>query len=327
MAPPVLTITLNPTIDVFGAAAAVRPTHKVRLTKASYEPGGGGINVARVITALGGAADALFLAGGEMGAFLTRLVAEEGITQHPISIDGQTRVALMVRDDATGLEYRFLPEGPEVTTAGIDRCAEALARRTDGIIVASGSLPRGAPADSYAKLARVAKRNGLPFVLDTSGAALKPALAEGGLELLKPSREELEHHAGQALDAKGLEETAMDLVRRGKVRRVAVTLGADGAMLVSAEGVLRQPAIPVPVLSAVGAGDSFLGAMVWALGEGWKMEDAFHLAMAAGAAATSNQGATLCKKEDVMRLYGIPVRPPTPAPPGCGCQPRSSAPG
>ena len=307
MAPPVLTITLNPTIDVFGAAAAVRPTHKVRLRNATYEPGGGGINVARVITALGGAADALFLAGGEMGAFLGRLVAEEGITQHPIKIDGQTRVAFMVRDDATGLEYRFLPEGPEVTPADIDRCAEALARWTDGIAVASGSLPRGAPADSYARLARVAKRNGLPFVLDTSGAALKPALEEGGIMLLKPSREELEGFAGHALDEKGLEAAAMELVRAGKVQMVAVTLGADGAMLVSKDEVLRRPALDVPVLSAVGAGDSFLGAMVWALGERWSKADAFHLAMAAGAAATSNQGATLCRREDVMRLYEIPV--------------------
>jgi 6-phosphofructokinase 2 len=315
MTAPVLTITLNPTIDVFGAAAAVRPTHKVRLKNASYEPGGGGINVARVITALGGTAEALFLAGGEMGAFLGRLIAEEGITQRPIAIDGQTRVAFMVRDDATGLEYRFLPEGPEVTAADIQRCTEAVAARTDCIVVASGSLPRGAPADSYALLARAAQQNNLPFVLDTSGAALKPALEQGGILLLKPSREELEGLMGHALDEKGLEDAAMSLVRAGKVRMVAVTLGADGAMLVSAEEVLRRQAINVPVLSAVGAGDSFLGAMVWAMTESWSLADAFHLAMAAGAAATSNQGATLCKKEDVMRLYGVPVRPPTPAPP------------
>ena len=315
MTAPVLTITLNPTIDVFGAAAAVRPTHKVRLKNASYEPGGGGINVARVITALGGTAEALFLAGGEMGAFLGRLIAEEGITQRPIAIDGQTRVAFMVRDDATGLEYRFLPEGPEVTAADIQRCTEAVAARTDGIVVASGSLPRGAPADSYALLARAAQQNNLPFVLDTSGAALKPALEQGGILLLKPSREELEGLMGHALDDKGLEDAAMSLVRAGKVRMVAVTLGADGAMLVSADEVLRRQAINVPVLSAVGAGDSFLGAMVWAMTERWSLADAFHLAMAAGAAATSNQGATLCKKEDVMRLYGVPVQPPTPAPP------------
>jgi 6-phosphofructokinase 2 len=303
MTTPVLTITLNPTIDVFGAAAAVRPTHKVRLSKASYEPGGGGVNVARVITTLGGSAEAVFLAGGEMGAFLGRLIREEGITQRPIAIAGQTRVALMVHDDSTGLEYRFLPEGPEVTAADIDRCAAEVSARTEGIVVASGSLPRGAPRDSFARLARAAARNGLPFVLDTSGEALAAALGEGGILLLKPSREELEGLAGQSLDERGLEEAARALVAGGKLRMVALTLGADGAMLVSADGVIRRPALNVPVLSAVGAGDSFLGAMVWAMSERWKLEDAFRLAMAAGAAATSNKGATLCRKEDVFRLF------------------------
>jgi 6-phosphofructokinase 2 len=301
----VLTITLNPTIDVFGAAKAVRPTHKVRLSKASYEPGGGGINVARVITTLGGAAEALFLAGGEMGAFLGRLVKEEGITQTPIPIDGQTRVALMVRDDSTGLEYRFLPEGPEVTPDDVARCAEKVMARRQGIVVASGSLPRGAPADSHARLARAAARNDLPFVLDTSGEALRAALAEGGIMLLKPSREELESLGGGSLDETGLEAAARAIVGSGKAAMVAVTLGADGAMLVSKDGTLREPSIEVPVLSAVGAGDSFLGAMVWALSERWPLDEAFRLAMAAGAAATSNQGATLCRKDDVFRLFQL----------------------
>jgi 6-phosphofructokinase 2 len=307
MTTPVLTVTLNPAIDVFGAAEQVRPTHKVRLTKASYEPGGGGINVARVITALGGAAEALFLAGGEMGQFLGRLIREEGVAQRPVPIAGQTRVALMVRDDATGLEYRFLPEGPEVAPADIDRCAAAVAATSSGIVVASGSLPRGAPLDSFARLARAAARNGLPFVLDTSGDALGAALEGGGIELLKPSREELEGFAQTSLDEAGLERTARALVEQSKVRMVAVTLGAGGAMLVTGGKVLRQPAIAVPVLSAVGAGDSFLGAMVWAMGERWPLEDAFRLAMAAGAAATSNKGTTLCRKEDVFRLYGEPA--------------------
>jgi 6-phosphofructokinase 2 len=305
MTTPILTITLNPTIDVFGAAKAVQPTHKVRLSNATYEPGGGGINVARVITTLGGKAEAAFLAGGEMGKFLERLVGEEGIRQHPLAITGQTRVALMVRDESTGLEYRFLPDGPEVTAADIERCAAAISATRSGIVVASGSLPRGAPVDSYARLARAAARNALPFVLDTSGEALRAALEEGGILLVKPSRSELESLAGGRLEEAALEAAARALADAGKAQLVAVTLGADGAMLVSAGEILRQPAITVPVLSAVGAGDSFLGAMVWAMSERWPHADAFRLAMAAGAAATSNPGTTLCRKEDVFRLYAL----------------------
>jgi 6-phosphofructokinase 2 len=143
----VLTITLNPTIDVFGEAAQVQPTHKVRLKDTSFEPGGGGINVARVISTLGGEVEALALSGWEMGDFLGRLLKDEGIRWKPIPMEGETRVALMVHDQSTGLEYRFLPEGPEVTAADIERCAAAISATRSGIVVASGSLPRGAPVE------------------------------------------------------------------------------------------------------------------------------------------------------------------------------------
>jgi 6-phosphofructokinase 2 len=299
----VVTVTLNPTIDVFGEAEAVRPTHKVRLGGTTYEPGGGGINVARMIATMGGQVSALALSGGEMGAFLGRLLTAEGIAFEPVAIHGQTRVALMVRERTTGLEYRFLPEGPTVTPDDIARCVDRVAARRDGLVVASGSLLLGAPADSFVHLARAAARNGLPFVLDTSGEALRAALEHGGLFLVKPSRSELEAYSGGPLDETGLAREAQKLVEAGKSRFVALTLGADGALLASPEGVLRLPAIPVPVRSAVGAGDSFLGAMVWALTENWSPADAFRLGLAAGSAAAGNIGATLCTREDVFTLY------------------------
>ena len=299
----VLTITLNPTIDVFGEAAEVRPTHKVRLRDTSFEPGGGGINVARIISTLGGDVEALALSGWEMGEFLGRLLKDEGIHWKPIPMEGETRVALMVHDQSTGLEYRFLPEGPEVHEHEIDACADAILHKKDGFVVASGSLPRGAPVDSYVRLAKAAARNGLPFVLDSSGAALKAALEHGGIYLVKPSQSELESYAGHALDAAGIEAAAKSIIARGQARMVAVTLGADGAVLATADKLLRLPAIPVEVRSAVGAGDSFLGAMVWALSEGWEIEQAFLLGMAAGAAATGNPGTSLCSREDVFGLF------------------------
>ncbi|PZF75917.1 1-phosphofructokinase family hexose kinase [Aestuariivirga litoralis] len=299
----ILTITLNPTIDVFGEAEKVRPTHKVRLKDTSFEPGGGGINVARVIAALGGEVEALALSGWEMGAFLGRLLKDEGIPWTPIAMEGETRVALMVHDQSTGLEYRFLPEGPEVHAHEIDACAEAILRKKEGYVVASGSLPRGAPADSYVRLAKAAAANGLPFVLDSSGAALKAALQHGGIHLVKPSLSELESLAGHELDAPGIEAAARAIITAGQARMVAVTLGADGAVLATPDRVLRLPAMAVEVRSAVGAGDSFLGAMVWALSQGWDIEQAFLLGMAAGAAATGNPGTSLCRKEDVFSLF------------------------
>jgi 6-phosphofructokinase 2 len=297
------TITLNPTIDLFGRARAVRPTHKIRMSDVRYEPGGGGINVARVISVLGGAVEAGFLAGGEMGQFLCRLLAAEGIRHRAIAIDGQTRLATIVFDQTSGEEYRFLPDGPTVTEAHVAASAAMLETGDGGFAVASGSLPPGAPADSYARIARAAAAKGLRFVLDSSGEGLRAAVAAGGIHLMKPSRGELEQLAGQSLDEAGLAAKASQLVRSGKAEIIAVTLGAEGAMLVTKDGTLRVPAIPVDVRSAVGAGDSFLGAMVWALSQGWTVEDAFRLGTAAGAAATMNAGTVLCRREDVTALY------------------------
>ncbi|WP_373502745.1 1-phosphofructokinase family hexose kinase [Aestuariivirga sp.] len=300
---PILTITLNPTIDVFGEALEVQPTHKVRMTDARHEPGGGGINVARVISVLGGNVEALFLSGGEMGVYLGRLLDDEGIRHHAIPIDGQTRIAFMVHDQKTGLEYRFLPEGPEVLDRDIAACVDAIGRQAEGFVVVSGSLPRGAPPDSYARMTKAANARGLKLVLDSSGAGLKAAVEAGGIHLLKPSRSELEHLTGRRLTDAELEPATRELASTGKARFIAVTLGAEGALLVSRDITLRLPALDVPVRSAVGAGDSFLGAMVWAISTDWPLENAFRLGMAAGAAATMNSGTVLCRRDDVLALY------------------------
>jgi 6-phosphofructokinase 2 len=299
----ILTVTLNPTVDVASEAEAVRPTRKTRLTCTRYDPGGGGINVARVVKALGGDAEAVYLAGGEMGAFLDRLLGEEGLPRRSLPMSGQTRIAFMVHEQATGLEYRFIPQGSPVSLEELKPCFDAIANQHAGYIVASGSLPPGAPSDSFARMADIARAHGVKFVLDTSGPALSTALQDSSLFLVKPSRGELEQLAGRRLDDTEIERSAADLVARGSAEFVACTLGADGALLASSKGVLRHPAIHVRVRSAVGAGDSFLGAMIWALSEGRTPDEAFRLGMAAGAAAVMTPGTKICSKADVFHLF------------------------
>jgi 6-phosphofructokinase 2 len=238
-----------------------------------------------------------------MGFYLGRLLDGEGIRHHAIPIEGQTRIAFMVHDQKTGFEYRFLPEGPEVAEHDIATCVDAIGRQAEGFVVVSGSLPRGAPPDSYARMTRAAQARGLKLVLDSSGVGLKAAVEAGGIHLLKPSRSELENLVGRRLTDSELEPAAREMALTGKARFIAVTLGAEGAMLVSRDKTLRLPALDVPVRSAVGAGDSFLGAMVWAMSSDWPLEEAFRLGMAAGAAATMNSGTVLCRRDDVIALY------------------------
>lgn len=299
----ILTITLNPTIDISGDAQTVRPTRKTRMTGMKHDPGGGGINVARVITSLGGKAEAVFLAGGEMGDLLDRLLAEEGIQRRRVGIAGLTRVGFMVHETVTGLEYRFIPPGPQVLPSEVEPCFDAVASHGGRYVVASGSLPVGVPTDTYARMAKIAADRGARFVLDCSGPALHETLDQGGVFLVKPSFGELETLAGRKLDEGGIREMAAGLVSRGAAEFVAVTMGADGALLAHSGGITRLPAIHVRVRSAVGAGDSFTAAMVWALSEGKAPEVAFRFGLAAGAAAAMTPGTELCRHSDVYKLF------------------------
>jgi 6-phosphofructokinase 2 len=301
--PRIVTVTLNPTVDLSSDTEVVRPVRKVRTRNERFDPGGGGINVARVVAKLGGEVEAVYLAGGEIGSMLDRLLADQGIARHRIAIAGQTRVGYIVHEQSTGLEYRFVPEGPHVTAADCEACCAALASRRADYLVCSGSLPGGAPADTYARIADLAAKMGAKFVLDSSGEGLRATLETDSVHLVKPSLGELEQYVGRKLTPDQAAQEASRIVDREMAEIVAVTLGTDGAILAGRGETMRLPAIPVRVTSAVGAGDSFLAAMVWALSEGWTTSDAFRLGVAAGAAAAMTPGTELCRIEDVYALY------------------------
>jgi 6-phosphofructokinase 2 len=172
------------------------------------------------------------------------------------------------------------------------------------IVVASGSIPPGVPDDFFAQVARRAKTFGAKMVLDTSGSALKVALDEG-IWLIKPNQSELSEFVGNPLKRDEDRIAACrKLINIKRVEAVALTLGEDGALLVTADGAWRSAPLRVEVVSAVGAGDSFLGGMVAALAQGEPIEHAFRVAVAAGSAAVMRPGTELCHEEDVRRLLG-----------------------
>jgi 6-phosphofructokinase 2 len=303
---PVVTVTLNPTIDGASQAEAVRPTHKIRTTGERYDPGGGGINVARVIAELGGAAVPVYLAGGAAGAVLHEMMRDRGFAQHAVPIGGHTRISLAVFERVSGFEYRFVPEGPEVSREEWRRCREVIESLEFDWLVASGSLPRGLDAGCYAELARLAADRGARFVLDTSGPSLGAALEAGRVHLAKPSLGEFRALIGRPLEqAEDIAAAAQDLVRGGRLDLLTVTMGHDGALLATADGVtaLRPPQLPVH--SATGAGDSFLGGMVWALASGRSPQEAFVVGVAAGAAAVLTPGTELCLESDIWRVHAM----------------------
>lgn len=300
----VATLTLNPAIDGSCEADAVMPTHKVRTSTERYDPGGGGINVARVLARLGERVEVIYLAGGATGALLDDLLGERGLDRHRIDITDQTRMSLTVYERSSGKEFRFVPEGPRLGPSEWQAALDQTIAVGCPWIVASGSLPRGVPADFYARLAGQLAGTGRKLVVDTSGAALKAAIEAGGLHLVKPSQGEFESLVGRKLDgAQAIGKAALELVRAGKSAHIAVTLGHEGAVLAHAGGVDLRPALDVAVRSATGAGDSFVAGMVHGFLRGEDAPGAFRWGMAAGTAAVLSPGTDLCKPEDVQAMW------------------------
>lgn len=299
----IVTLTLNPAIDGAAEADQVHPIRKVRTWDERYDPGGGGINAARVVRELGGSALAIYLSGGVTGPILDALVEAAGLRSTRVTIAGHTRISHTVHEHRTGQEFRFVPQGPLVEAAEWQRCLDVLRNHDCRFLLASGSLPRGVPADFYCKVADIARKSGARFVLDTSGDALKVTL-QTGVHLVKPSLGELEDLLGSKLPTAAEQEAgAARLVTGGMAEIVALTLGRDGAVLATREGVWRVDGISVSQKSAVGAGDSFLAAMTLALSEGRSPVDAFARGVAAGTAAVMTMGTELCRKSDIESIY------------------------
>jgi len=301
---PIVTLTLNPSVDGAAEADVVRPVRKIRTSNERYDPGGGGINVARVVRELDGSPLAICLAGGVTGGVLDDLLDVAAVARRRVSIQDHTRVSHAVYERSSGQEYRFVPAGPLVQESEWRAFLASIEDLDCDYLVASGSLPRGAPEDLYATVADMARRKGAKLVLDTSGMALRAGITRG-VYLLKPSLGELETLLGRKLpDPAAQEAAAQELVSSGAAELVALTLGRDGALLATSEGTLRLGALDVVLKSAVGAGDSFVASMTLGLAQGRSAEDAFGYGMAAGAAAVLSAGTGLCHREDVERLYG-----------------------
>ena len=299
----IATLTLNPTIDTALEAEAMVHTDKIRTSGERLDPGGGGINVARVLVRFGAPVAAIFMAGGSTGRLLDRLLQREGVERMSVPIAGETRVSVTVHERSTGHEYRLVPEGPVLSEPEWQECLRQIGETECDWFVASGSLPGGVPHDFYARVAEILRDRATRFVVDAPAGQLAPALAGGGLFLVKPSRDELEQLSGAALaETESVIEAARRIVSDGGAQNVAVSLGGDGAVLVDGSGAFVMPAVPVAARSAVGAGDSFLAAMTYAFASGADGSTALRLGVAAGAAATLSPGTDLCHPWDVTRL-------------------------
>ncbi len=295
----------NPALDRSMHIDHVVPDQKLRCGPPRIDPGGGGVNVARAITRLGGPSRVIYLGGGPTGDLIEAALDQEAVEQRRIPVDGHTRESITVLEDATDHQYRFSTPGAQVDQAEWQRCLDAVFdwEAPPAYLVASGSLSPGMPEDFYARVARRARDCRLRLIIDSSGEALRQVV-DAGVFLIKPNMRELGHLAGEEIESEAHErEVAQGLVEDGKADVVIVSLGAGGALLVTKERTENVRAPTVNIKSRIGAGDSMVGGISLALAEGRSLREAAYYGVATGSAAVKTPGTELFHPEDVAQLY------------------------
>ncbi|MFF3501816.1 1-phosphofructokinase family hexose kinase [Streptomyces sp. NPDC003247] len=306
----ITTVTLNAAVDVTYTVDRIRTGGSHRLAAARHRAGGKGVNVARVLTALGHTTLVTGLVGGPPGESVRRDVAASGMRDALLTIAGTTRQTVTVVEEAVGDAAVFLEPGPRVSAAEW-REFRTHYRRLLGpsaVVVLSGSLPGGLPDDAYAELVALARRSDVPAVLDTSGPPLLAAL-EAGPALVKPNAREL-------CETLGTEDVraGADALRRAGARSVAVSLGADGLLAVTPDGAWRARPPCRLAGNPTGAGDAAVAALSAGLRHGRPWPERVRTAVALSAAAVV---APLAGEFDAS-VYGelLPRTTVTPAPLG-----------
>ncbi len=303
---PIVTVTLNPALDVSTTTASVQPGRKLRCEAPRIDPGGGGINVSRVIRRLGGESLALVALAGATGERLRAAIEAEGIVARYLRGPGETRESLSVIDRQTGAQYRFILPGAAWTEEQGESALDAatVAAPPGALVVLSGSLPPGLAPDLPARLTRRLRAKGARLILDTSGATLAAARRPAHpVLILRMDEVEAEALAKRALPERtDTADFAQALVRDGAAEVVIIARGPDGSVLATEAARHFCRAAQVPVVSKTGAGDSFLAAFTLALSRGAELPEALAAAVAAASAAVMTEATELCRAEDAVRL-------------------------
>lgn len=308
----IVTLTMNPALDITVDADHVRPTDKIRCCAERYDAGGGGINVARFAHALGGAVSAVFAAGGPTGARLVDLINAAGVTSRAITIAAATRESFTVNERTTDKQYRFVLPGPLLTAAEQQQCLDTLSDEAASadFVVASGSLPPGVSPDFYQRVADVCRQRGALLILDTSGIGLTHVTS--GVFLMKPSVRELREFVGRSLETESEQlAAAHELIDRGLTQAVVVSLGTRGALLVTAFDSQRFSAIPVHTVSGVGAGDAMVAGIAVGLSRAWPLGEAVRYGIAAATAKLLTSGTSAYVRSDVDHFLERVAQPST----------------
>lgn len=303
----ILTITLNPALDLSSSVDTVIPGPKLRCAEPRYDPGGGGVNVSRAMLRLGGKSEAFVALGGDTGAAFKAMLEAEAIKLAHFAVVGNTRQSFAIVETSTKRQYRFQLPSPAWPPHQTERMLDHLnPHLTKGrIVVLSGSVPAGVPAGIAAAINRMAVDNGARVILDTSGEALAKAAANRGLPfaMLRMDGAEASEVSGLSFASPAaLADYGQQLIKNGVADRLVMSMGAAGTVGVSAdERFFCQPP-KLETLSAVGAGDSMVAAIALELASGGSLRDAVRHGVAAAGSAVLTPATELCSKATAAEI-------------------------
>ncbi|MFI5907632.1 1-phosphofructokinase [Dactylosporangium sp. NPDC051541] len=301
----IVTVTLNPSLDRAMDIGRLSRGEVIRATAAHLDPGGKGVNVSRALLANGVPSVAVLPCGGDEGSQLVRLLKAEGVEVLAIPIAGRTRSNITLAEP-DGTVTKVNEPGPALVGAEFDEITDRVLARAGSAdwVVLCGSVPPGLPADAYAQLCRRLSAAGIRVAVDTSGPALREAAAAGAT-LLKPNRDELAEVVGAPLADLGDVVAAAQQLRAWGAQTVLASLGADGAVLVDADGVVTGTCPVTRPRSTVGAGDALLAGF---LAAGARGAAALAEGLAWGAAAVSLPGSRMPGPADLIR-HNVTIHP------------------
>ncbi len=303
----VLTVTLNPSVDraLFLTELKVGDTNRVVRTET--DAGGKGVNLSRVLRELGGETVATGFLGGGPGAYICKVLDDQTVPHCFVEVRGDTRTNFSVEDAAQNPPTTFNEKGPEVTGNDIEnlvnRVKEYLPKLT--WLAMGGSLPPGAPSDIFFRLTNLAHEAGVKVLVDADGEAMRLAMAASP-DFIKPNEKEASRLLGRDLSGRNdAIQATLELYHQlgGGDKIAVISRGAGGAVIACSEGEFDGITPAVEMRSTIGCGDSMLGGMLWAMGQGKSMEEAFRWGLAAGAATASTDGTEIARRSVVENLF------------------------
>jgi 1-phosphofructokinase len=299
----IVTVTLNPAVDktLMVRRFTVGKTNRGEIER--LDPGGKGINVAKALQQLGSPVTAIGFVAGMNGRFIRRALEALKIPADFVDVEGETRINLKITDPQNATETEInesgFPVGPEDLARLKEKLGACAARAK--VVVFSGSLPPGAPPNTYADLLAIARGQGAKTILDTSGAALAKGM-EGRPDFVKPNRVEAEDLLRRSLGTRTeLARAVRELLDMGP-SMAAISMGAEGLVAGCRDRITLAVPPPVQARSSVGAGDALVAAFAYAMVEDLEFDAAVRLATAMGAATAAAGGSSVAGMDAVRAL-------------------------